>query len=120
MSIVEPLDEAHGYQAFMDSVDTIVVGRGTYDVVLAFAEWPYPGKRVVVLTHRPTEPRHGEEFFAGTPPEVAALVDGSKRVYVDGGNVVGQFLAADLVDDLTISILPIVLGDGIRLLSGGE
>jgi len=96
MSIVEPLDEAHGYQAFMDSLDAIVVGRGTYDVVLGFAEWSYAGKRFVVLTHRSFEPRHGEEFFAGTPAEVVGLLGSAKRVYVDGGNVIGQFLAAGL------------------------
>ena len=109
--------EDRGYQAFLDTVDTIVVGRGTYDVVLGFSSWPYVGKRVVVLTHRPAAPRHGEEFFEGDP---AALVgrlarDGARRVYVDGGAVISQFLAAGLVDDLTINVVPIVLGEGLRL-----
>jgi dihydrofolate reductase len=120
LSIVHPVDEAHGYQAFMASVDTIVLGRGTYDTVLEFNEWPYPGKRVIVMTHRPAEARHGEEFFSGRAAELATRLSDAKRVYVDGGKVVSQFLAAGLIDDLTISVIPIILGDGIRLFSGGE
>lgn len=120
LAIVHPVDEAHGYQAFLASVDAIVLGRGTYDTVLGFDQWPYPGKRVVVMTHRPAEARHGEEFFSGSAVELAARLGEAQRVYVDGGNVVSQFFAAGLIDDVTISVIPILLGDGIRLFSGGE
>jgi len=120
LSIVHPVDEAHGYQAFMASVDAIVLGRATYDTVLGFDRWPYPGKRVVVMTHRPAEARHGEEFFSGPVVELADRLREAKRVYVDGGKVVSQFLAAGLIEDVTISVIPIILGDGIRLFSGGE
>ena len=116
LSVVEKPGEDYGFAAFFATVDTLVMGRGTYDVVRAFPEWPYGDKRVVVLTNRPAEPRHGETFFAGKVTDLA--LEG--RVYVDGGNVIGQFLAADLVDDMTISIIPIVLGSGIRLFAGGE
>jgi dihydrofolate reductase len=107
----------HGYQAFFDAVDAVVIGRVTYDVVLGFETWPYGGKHVVVLTHRPCTVRHGETFFAGAPEAVVArlTVDGVRRAYVDGGTVVSQFLSAGLVDDLTLSLIPVVLGDGIRL-----
>jgi dihydrofolate reductase len=120
LSIVHPVDEAHGYPAFMASVDTVVLGRGTYDTVLGFKEWPYAGKRVVVMTHRPAAARHGEEFFTGSAAELAARLSGAKRVYVDGGQVVSQFFAAGLIDDVTISVIPILLGGGIRLFTGGE
>ncbi len=120
LSIVHPLDETHGYTAFFDSIDTIVVGRGTYDTALGFDEWPYGGKRVIVMTHRPAEARHGEELFAGSATEVVARLGESRRVYVDGGVVISQFFAAGLVDDVTVSVIPIVLGEGIRLFSGGE
>jgi dihydrofolate reductase len=107
----------HGYQAFFDAVDAVVIGRATYDVVLGFGTWPYGGKRVVVLTHRPGTARHAEAFLAGAPEAVVARLaaDGVRRAYVDGGTVVSQFLAAGLVDDLTLSLVPIVLGDGVRL-----
>lgn len=121
LSIVHPLDESHGYDAFFASIDTIVVGRGTYDTVLAFADWPYSGKRVLVMTTRPPQQsRCGEEFFSGSAMEVASRLGDVRRVYVDGGNVIRQFFAAGLVDDLTLSVIPIVLGGGIRLFSGGE
>ncbi len=124
LEIVHPLDEGHGYEAFFASVDTIVVGRGTYETVLGFGadKWPYAGKRVVVMTRRALDARHGEEAFAGGASELAArLADaGATRVYVDGGKVIQQFLAAGLIDDLTVSIIPIVLGGGVRLFAGGE
>jgi dihydrofolate reductase len=108
------------YGAFFASIDTILVGRETYDLVLSFPEWPYAGKRVVVLTHRPPTPRHGERFVAGEPASVLSglAASGSRSVYVDGGAVVSQFLAADLVDELTVTIVPLVLGDGRRLFQG--
>jgi dihydrofolate reductase len=120
LSIVHPLDETHGYAAFFASIDTIVVGRGTWDTVMGFPEWSYTGKRVIVMTRRPAETRHGEELFAGTPRDLLPRLAKSTRVYVDGGNVIGQFFAAGLIDDITVSILPIVLGGGIRLFNGGE
>jgi dihydrofolate reductase len=120
LQIVHPLDESHGYDAFFASVDALVVGRGTYDTVQSFPEWPYGTKPVIVLTHRPAEPRHGEELFAGPVTELVAKLAGATRVYVDGGDVIRQFFAADLIDDLVISVIPIVLGDGLRLFPGGE
>lgn len=117
---LKPFDasgEDYGLDAFLRSVDAIAVGRGTYDVVLGFAEWPYAGKRVVVLTHRPPAPRHGETFASGTPDEIVASLGaaGVRRAYVDGGATVSAFLRAGLLDDVTVSVIPIVLGDGIRL-----
>lgn len=122
LATVERPGEDYGFQAFLDGVDAVAVGAATYRVVLGFeGPWPWAGKRVVVLTHRPPPaPRADETFFAGDP---AALVEalgagGVRRVYVDGGAVVSQFLAAGLVDELTISVLPVLLGDGIRLFQG--
>jgi len=110
----------HGYQSFIDSVDAVVVGRATYETVLGFEVWPYSGKRVVVLTRRPRPPLHGETFVEGTPAAVAALLEGEgiRHAYVDGGNVVSEFVAAELVDDLTLTFVPVVLGQGIRLFQG--
>jgi dihydrofolate reductase len=112
--------EEHGFQPFFDSIDVLVVGRNTYDFVLGLGVWPYAGKRCVVLTHRPGPSRHGEEFVSGTPGEVADRLarTGAHRAYVDGGAVVSAFLAAGLLDDLTVSLVPLVLGRGIRLFQG--
>ncbi|HSM92200.1 MAG TPA: dihydrofolate reductase family protein [Anaeromyxobacteraceae bacterium] len=112
--------EDYGFAAFFASIDTLLMGRLTWETVLRMEAWPYAGKRVVVLTHRPAEGSHGESFLAGEPAEVLAALraDGARRVYVDGGAVISQFLTEGLVDELTLSIVPIVLGDGIRLFQG--
>jgi dihydrofolate reductase len=112
--------EEYGYRAIFEEVDTLVVGRRTYDVVLGFDPWPYDGKRVVVLTHAPPAPRHGETFRTGRPAEVLGALgaEGARRVHVDGGAVVSQFLDAGLVADLTVSVVPVVLGAGTRLFQG--
>ena len=120
LSIVHPVDEAHGYAAFMSSVDTIVIGRRTYEAVLEYETWPYIGKRVIIMTHHPAKALHGEDFYSGSALELANRLTDARRVYVDGGNVVSQFLASGLIDDVTISVIPIVLGNGIRLFCGGE
>ncbi len=104
----------------MSTVDTIVIGRRTYETVIAYEKWPYVGKRVIVMTHRPATAHNAEEFYSGSAVELANRLTDASRVYVDGGNVLNQFLAAGLIGDITISVIPIVLGDGIRLFSGGE
>src|SRR5882757_8229591 len=112
LSVVERAGEDYGYTEFLGGVDTLVMGRRTYDTVLGFDEWPFAGKRCIVLTHaRPTSPRADEEFASGAP---AALLEqlgrqGVRRVYVDGGAVIRQFLSAGLVDDLTLSVIPVLL-----------
>ena len=113
--------EDYGYADFFATVDAMVMGRRTYETALGFPEWPYAGKRVVVMTHRTSEPKHGEIFVSGTPREVSDALedDGSRHAYVDGGAVIRQFLAAHLLDELTISIIPIVLGSGIPLFDRG-
>ena len=117
LSIVEQPGEDYGFAEFFASVDALVVGRNTYETALAFPEWPYAGKRCIVLTHRETPSLHGEQFFAG---EASALVEqlglaGAQRLYVDGGAVIRDFLASNLIDDMTLSIVPLLLGKGISL-----
>lgn len=108
------------YAAFFAGIDTLLIGRATYDLVVTFPQWPYGSKRVAVLTHRPPAPRHGETFLAGEPGDVLARLSasGSRSVYVDGGAVVSQFLAAGLLDELTVTVVPLVLGAGRRLFQG--
>jgi dihydrofolate reductase len=113
--------EEHGYTDFIASVDTLVIGRNTYDVVLGFPDWPYAGKRVVVLSSRPIasprDPSARVERMEGEPREIAARLaaTGSKHVYVDGGLTVQAFLRAGLVQRLTITRVPVLIGEGIPL-----
>lgn len=113
--------EDTGYSALMASVDALVIGRSTYEVVTSFPEWPYVGKHVVVLTHRPLEAQHGEEAFQGDLVELLEQLahTGYRHIYLDGGDVVRQGLQAGAVNDLTLSWVPIVLGSGISLFKRG-
>jgi len=117
LSVVEQEGEDYGFADFFATIDALVIGRNTYETALAFPEWPYAGKRCFVLTHRETPSVHGEQFFAGEPEallEQLALA-GAQRLYVDGGAVIRAFLAGNLIDDLTISVVAALLGKGISL-----
>jgi len=113
--------EEHGYGAFFAGVDALVIGRGTYETVLGFPDWPYGKKRVIVCTSRPASPTHGEELWSGPPRELAERLDreGARRVYLDGGVLIRGFLRERLVDELTVNIVPLLLGDGRPLFASG-
>ncbi len=112
--------EDHGYEEYMRSVDALIIGRATYETVLGFKAWPYAGKRVIVLTHRPIDARHGETTHAGALAPLAARLasEGVRRVYLDGGVAIRQGLDEGLVDDMTISTVPITIGSGRPLFGG--
>jgi dihydrofolate reductase len=117
LSFVERPGEDYGYQQFHDSVDVLIIGRKTYETALGFPSWPYAGKRCIVLTHQALRPRHGEELYSGPPQALVERLtaENARRAYVDGGNVIRQFLAARLITDLTLSLVPVLLGEGIPL-----
>ncbi len=121
LDAVQRPGEDYGFQAFFDSVDAIVCGRKTYETAAGFPEWPYVGKRCVVLTHRELPRRPDVEACSGDPGRLLERLaaDGVRHVYVDGGTVIGAFLAARLIDAMTVSVVPVLLGDGRRLFAGG-
>lgn len=121
LSRVERAGEDYGYKRFFDSIDALVIGCKTYDTVLGFGEWPYADKRCIVLTRRPpVAPRSNEVFFAGAPTTLLEQLaqQGVQRVYVDGGAVIRAFLAEGLIDDLVLSVVPLLLGEGVSLFAG--
>jgi len=116
-----PNGEDCGFHAFMDSVDTVILGRTTYEQVLSFGRWPYGRTPVVVLSRSsisfppsvPDTVTHSSE-----PPRdlLKRLSDeGAKHVYVDGGMTIQGFLSAGLVDEITVTVIPVILGGGIPL-----
>ena len=120
-------DEDHGFLEFQDSVDVIVMGSGSFRTVLGFGAWGYtiPG---VVLSRSMTNDdipeviRDKVEVSALEPRELMAnfAERGIKRVYVDGGAVIQSFLKVGLVQDMRITMVPILLGVGIRIFGGTE
>ena len=112
--------EEHGYDAFMATVDALVIGRKTYETVLTFDTWPYGEKPVYVLSTRPLAPALPGavvEGMSGAPAEIVSQLAarGVQHVYVDGGITIQQFLHAGLIQRLTITRIPVLLGTGIPL-----
>jgi dihydrofolate reductase len=116
--------EPHGYEEFFASVDALVIGRKTYETVLAMSdEWYYGDKRVVVLSSRPLDfsvaTRRGGrlEQMSGRPQEIVAKLaaSGAQHLYVDGGFTIQEFLRAGLIDRLVITRVPVLIGTGISL-----
>jgi dihydrofolate reductase len=98
-----------------------VIGRKTFETVLAFPIWPYGDKRVVVLSSQPLDfsaVRGGVvEQMSGTPAEIIAKLEasGTHHVYLDGGITIQRFLRAGLVNRLIITRVPVLIGEGIPL-----
>lgn len=111
---------SNGFDAFFSTVDAVLMGRNTYEVVLPFPAWPYGLTPVFVLTSRPLPPLPRDavvEQLAGAPDEVLARLSarGFEHVYVDGGATIQQFLRAGLIDRLVITRVPVLVGTGIPL-----
>lgn len=113
--------EDYGYREFFDSVDVLVMGRNTYELVRTFGTWPYGSKPVVVLTHRPLEVPESiaatVETMSGSPHEVVErlVARGAGHLYIDGGRTIQAFLEAGLIQRLVISRVPVLIGRGIPL-----
>ncbi|MEB2647460.1 dihydrofolate reductase family protein [Pseudomonas canadensis] len=111
------------YERFIATVDSLVMGRKTLEKVLSFPEWPYEGTPVIVLSYQQLQiPAHLEgkvEVMAGDVTSlVATLAErGMKHLYIDGGQTIQAFLEAGLVNELIITRIPVLLGQGIPLFS---
>jgi dihydrofolate reductase len=112
-----PEGEDCGYLDFMATIDALVMGRHTFERVLTFEEWPYEIP-VYVMSRAPVSIPVGlssrVRSYQGTP---AALLEqlgrsGLLHVYVDGGQTIQSFLSAGLLDDLTVTVVPVLLGAG--------
>ncbi len=113
--------EPHGYNEFIASVDAIVIGRKTFETVLALDTWPYGDKRVVVLSSRPVDlsaVRGGVVEQMGPPPaEIVSQLAarGIHHLYIDGGITIQGFLRAGVIQRLIITRVPVLIGEGIPL-----
>lgn len=114
-------EEDFGFQAFFKTVDVLVMGRGTFETVLEFPEWYYGDKPVVVLSDQlqslPAKTPATVQLLRGEPNHVLQQLEttGVEHLYIDGGKTIQRFLTADLIDEMTITTIPILLGSGIPL-----
>ena len=114
-------DDDGGFNALMASVDAVVMGRKSFETVLGFDGWGYGDTPVIVLSRSLTEvPDKAPETVwidASAPADLIRKLreDGLTRIYLDGGLVIQSFLREGLVDDMTITTVPVLLGRGIPL-----
>lgn len=119
LSVVESPDEDYGYAAFFQSVDALVMGEGTYQQVAGFGHWPYRGRPCYVFARNELKPKCKDvHFVTGQPAEVIADIEakGAERIWLVGGAfLAATFMRADMIDEYQLSVVPILLGEGIRL-----
>jgi dihydrofolate reductase len=112
--------EDYGYQAFFDSVDSLIIGRKTLVTALSFDTWPYKGKKVFVLTGNLKSVDSLTPNVQAVSPPASEVVEkvmalGCTHAYIDGGMTIQTFLAEGCISEMTITTIPILIGDGIRL-----
>ena len=116
-----PEGEDCGYIEFMATVDVLVMGRKTYEKVLSFGMWPYGKKTVIVLSSKkiefPNDFGQNVSCSSESPRELCERLanEGAKRLYIDGGITIQRFLAEGLINDIAITVIPVILGSGIPL-----
>ncbi len=116
-------DQDYGYSEFIAGVDTIIMGRKSYQAVVDLGDWPYRGMSTYVYTRRSTRPDDPRVTFTSVPP-VELVTElrkwpGKDIWIMGGGEMIGAFLDAGLVDEATIAVHPVFLGGGIPLIPSG-
>lgn len=118
--IPNPEKSDFGYAEFMSGIDAIVMGRNTFQKALTFGFWPYD-KPVYVLSKSkvdvPKELEDKAKTISGNPKELVDQLNklGYQNLYIDGGITIQGFLEADLIDEMIITRVPVLLGNGIPL-----
>ncbi len=114
-----PDGEDFGFRAFMDSVDALIMGRKTFEQVLSFGQWTYGETPVIVLSGNPRciSPDAPDTVTRSSERPCTLLErlsrEGVEHVYIDGGATIRSFLSAGLVDEITVTVIPVLLGEGI-------
>ncbi|WP_231444640.1 dihydrofolate reductase family protein [Brevibacterium zhoupengii] len=113
-----------GFTPFVESIDAVVMGRRTYEAIASYDDWPYLDRPIhVISTTLAADADSRITVHRSAEAAIDALQrDGRWRVYVDGGETVRWFLAAKLIDELTLSQVPVLIGDGPSLFGslGGD
>lgn len=126
LKLVEKEGEDYGYTEFTDTIDTLIVGRRTYDYVLKEigpAHYDNGQRDVYVITRTERQQEGRTTFYTGSLTDLVNRLksESGRNIYCDGGaEVINELLQNDLVDEFIISVIPVLLGDGIRLFKDGR
>lgn len=118
-------DDMEGYGAFIQGIDTVIIGGATYRQIaheLSPDKWPYAGLQSYVLTSRPEKNRENITFFSSDLPGLVRKLrqEPGKDIWICGGaRIVNQLAREGLIDEYQISVIPLLLGGGIRLFESG-
>ncbi|MFN1835660.1 dihydrofolate reductase family protein [Balneola sp. MJW-20] len=119
-------DEDYGFAEFMNRCDALVMGRNTFEKVLSFGEWPYGPKPVVVLSRSlkslPESLPDTVHLLSGDPGEVIENLSerGWDQLYIDGGKTIQEFLNAGFIQEMVLSTIPVLIGEGLPLFGSLE
>ena len=124
LSIVQQEGEDYGYTDFVNSVDTVIMGRKTYDWVMTqVPEFPHNDKATYIIT-RTSKPSIGTtHFYTDNLKTLISELKNKegKNIFVDGGaEIVNELLKENLIDEFIISIIPVLLGEGTKLFNDGR
>lgn len=118
-TVEETGGEDYGYQVFYDSMDAIVMGRITYDQILSFGDWPYPGKISYIFSRSPKEASHPDlQFVDGNIPNFMEAMEARKikNLWMIGGSeLIEAFYQEGFIDEFIVTLFPKVLEKGIPL-----
>jgi dihydrofolate reductase len=124
LSTVEQTGQDYGYGDFIKTVDTVLVGRKTYDKIMIMGiAYPHTDKDAYIITRTPRASVGSIKFYTG---DLKALVyklksEKGKNIYCDGGaEIINELLKEDLIDEFIISVVPILVGNGLKLFSDGR
>lgn len=126
LSLVEKEGEDYGYKEFTDIIDTIIVGRRTYDYVFREIGTSHydNGERNVYVITRTERPNVGRTtFYTGSLIDLVQQLksEEGKNIYCDGGaEIIHELLKNDLIDEFIISVIPVLVGNGTRLFKDGR
>lgn len=111
--------EDYGYHDFVSSVDTVILGKNTYDWVMKHVdEFPHVNKKSFVITSKKMDPIGNTTFYNGELKELVESLKSNQdsHIFCDGGaQIVNQLLKLKQIDEIILSIIPIILGNGTRL-----
>ena len=125
LSMVEEPNEDYGYQAFVDSVDTVLMGRKTYEKVLTFGiEFPHKNRKCYIISNSKHKNNEDVEFYGGDLADLIHTIkqnsNTNKSIFIDGGaNLAHSLISLNLIDEFVISIIPTFLGEGKKLFNTG-